>query len=210
MNTYEKFPSCDLYIKLFDDNGKRLFDSEKLNNILTQKANLIKHYAYTVQDEDIHFYVHRVYAPEESFGYVTPAHIRMNLQFLPQCPQCIPDVASWFHISEEDVCPIWGRCDNSILALTFEGAPTKEKFSPEGITANFDVQSAINYAIEQKKLEYTFDRMLYGNDRRLLPCSEVEKIRNRLLQKTQPFFDSPYGKVELDDWIWQTLFNPPR
>lgn len=209
MYTNEKFQSYDLYIRLFCDKGNRLFDLTQLNDVLTHNANLIKRYAYTVQDEDFHFYVHRVYAPEKSFESVTPAHVRLKLEFLPQCPQSISNVAGWFNIPEEEVCPIRGRFEDSILALTFEGAPTKEKFSSEGITANFDVQCVIDYAIEQAKLEYTFFRILYGNDRRLLPCSEVERIRNRLLQKTQPFFDSPHGKEELEYWISDTLFNTP-
>lgn len=205
----ERFPSCDVYINLFDDKGERLFDLAHLNEVLAQKANIIKRYAYAVVSEDENSFPHRVYAPEESAQYVNSTYIYMILQFLPQCPQCKPNVASWFNIPEEKVYPHRDRFDNYILYLTNVGVSAEEKALPEGITANFDVQSAINYAIEQKKLEYIFESILCGDDRRLFSCSEVEKIRNRLLSKTQPFFDSPDGQGELESWISHVLYNTP-
>lgn len=196
MYTSEKFPSCAVYIKMRDNEGNYLFDLDQLNDALAQKSNIIQRYAYIIVNEGSNANSHLTY-------------IHMILQFLPQCPQCKSEVGSWFNISEEDVHPHGKRFYDDILYLAYDGAPPKIRFTPVGIRANFDVQSAIDYAIEQKKLEYIFASMLCGDDHRFLPCSVVEMIRNRLLLKAQSFFDSAYGRAELHYWIVETLFNYP-
>lgn len=196
-----------VYIRQVSEDGRTRFELEKLTSILNREDYHVQSFAYAVQEDDVHLHINRVMAPERSGSIVIPAHIRLFLRLGSQYPQCDATIAKWFGVSEEDVFPFRGCWHNAVLALTCEGDPAKGKFSAEGITANFDVQSAIDYAIELKKLEYIFGRMLYGNDRRMLPCSEVERIRNRLLTKTQPFFDSPYGKAELDDWIFESVFG---
>lgn len=196
-----------VHIRLKDSDGNKVMDIDRLNSILTAKSNHIIRYAYTVQAEDINWYIHRVYAPEDSGGMVIPAHIDLVIEYAA-APQSPFVVAKQFGVSIDDMRSFtWGDWKDAILSLTFNGEPSNEKFSPDGITASFDVQYVIEEAIEDNKMECAVHKMLHGNDNHMFPCSEVEKLRLRILKKTQAFFDTPDGQALFDDWIFNKFFR---
>lgn len=177
--------SCEIVSRLLDDEGQVLFDIDKLPEVLEAKSHVIKDYAYIIHDKDLYTTVDESRNPEHKAGRFKPAHIHLLLRFERSQPQSTRYIAKWFNLGENFVSKINGTFDDAILYLAHLNAPDKAQYDVKDITANFDIQEAVDNANSKDKLGDIIDRILSGEIREY---NKTTKIDTRLL--VYPYPDS--------------------
>ena len=166
--------SCEIVSRLLDDEGQVLFDIDKLPEVLEAKSHVIKDYAFIIHDKDLYTTVDESRNPEHKAGRFKPAHIHLLLRFERSQPQSTRYIAKWFNLGENFVSKINGTFDDAILYLAHLNAPDKAQYDVKDITANFDIQEAIDNANSKDKLGDIIDRILTGEIREYNKTTEID------------------------------------
>lgn len=200
-----KLPSvraCEIVSRLNNDDGEVLFDMDKLSEILKAKSHVINNYAYIIHDKDLYTKADESRNPKHKAGEFKPAHIHLVLKFERSQPQKTKYICKWFNLAENFVSKINGTFDDAILYLAHLNAPDKAQYDVKDITANFDIQEAIDNANSKDKLSSIVDRILSGEIREYNKTTEIDtkllvypdslrvienafKVRAEYLQNTQ-------------------------
>lgn len=176
-----KLPSvraCEIVSRLNNDDGEVLFDMDKLSEILKAKSHVINNYAYIIHDKDLYTKADESRNPKHKAGEFKPAHIHLVLKFERSQPQKTKYICKWFNLAENFVSKINGTFDDAILYLAHLNAPDKAQYDVKDITANFDIQEAVDNANSKDKLGDIIDRILTGEIREY---NKTTKIDTRLL-----------------------------
>ena len=98
--------SCEIVTRLENDDGEMLFDLDNLSQVLNDKGNCIKEYAYIIHDKDKYTHSDEKRNPEHKEGTLKPKHIHLILRFNRNQPQQFSSIAKWFDIPENFVSKI--------------------------------------------------------------------------------------------------------
>mgnify|MGYP000501046118 FL=1 len=194
--------ACEIVSRLNNDDGEVLFDMDKLSEILKAKSHVINNYAYIIHDKDLYTKADESRNPKHKAGEFKPAHIHLVLKFERSQPQKTKYICKWFNLAENFVSKINGTFDDAILYLAHLNAPDKAQYDVKDITANFDIQEAIDNANSKDKLSSIVDRILSGEIREYNKTTEIDtkllvypdslrvienafKVRAEYLQNTQ-------------------------
>ena len=170
--------ACEIVSRLNNDDGEVLFDMDKLSEILKAKSHVINNYAYIIHDKDLYTKADESRNPKHKAGEFKPAHIHLVLKFERSQPQKTKYICKWFNLAENFVSKISGTFDDAILYLAHLNAPDKAQYDVKDITANFDIQEAVDNANSKDKLGDIIDRILTGEIREY---NKTTKIDTRLL-----------------------------
>ena len=170
--------ACEIVSRLNNDDGEVLFDMDKLSEILKAKSHVINNYAYIIHDKDLYTKADESRNPKHKAGEFKPAHIHLVLKFERSQPQKTKYICKWFNLGENFVSKINGTFDDAILYLAHLNAPDKSQYDVKDITANFDIQEAVDNANSKDKLGDIIDRILSGEIREY---NKTTKIDTRLL-----------------------------
>lgn len=168
--------SCEVVSNLNADNGTTLFDMEKLPSILEKKANVIKDYAYIIHDQDTYTADDEKADPEHKAGTLKAPHIHLLLRFERNQTQQFKDIAKWFGLEPQFASKIRKNWEDAVLYLIHENAPDKHQYSVEDVTSNFNVQTIIDHAKEQIKLNRILSKILTGEIREYNKTLEIDNL----------------------------------
>ena len=137
---------CEIVTRLNDDDGNVLFDIQKMEVVLAEKAHVVNQWCFIIHDKD-------TYSAEEAAetgheeGTIKPPHIHLLLRF--KDPQHLSNIAKWFDIGENFIEKVKGRWEDALKYLIHVNAPDKYQYSIEEVVTNFDYEGALK-AIEEK------------------------------------------------------------
>lgn len=192
--------SCEIVSRIKDDEGKLLFDLEKLPDILKSKSNCIKDFAYIIHNRDTYTFEDENRNPEHKANNPKPEHIHLLLRFQRNQPQQFSSIAKWFNIPDNFVSKIHGKFADALLYLIHLNAPDKYQYSPNEITANFNVETILSHIQAKNNLDEILVKILNGEIREYNKTLEIDnlilvyeahkineafKIRSEYLQATQ-------------------------
>ena len=192
--------SCEVVTRLNDDKGNPIINMDKIKEVLAEKKNCIRNYAYIIHDKDSFSAEEESKNPAHKAGTLKPAHVHVILRFKANQPQRIHSVATWFNLEDNFVSKIFGRWDDAVLYLTHQNTPTKYQYSVDEVTSNFNIEEAIRKAKERFDLEAILEKILNGEIREYNKASiinhqmliyhakeinEAFKVRAEYLQETR-------------------------
>lgn len=192
--------SCEIVTRLKNNNGETLFDIEKLPEILANKSNCIKEYAYIIHNMDLYTEADESKNPEHKAGTLKPEHIHLIMRFERNQPQQFSCISKWFNIQDNFVSKIHGKWTDAVLYLTHYNSPDKYQYNSEAIISNFNVQTFIEHEKNKSVLEEVLQKILSGEIREYNKTLEIDnlmlvyearkineafKIRSEHLQATQ-------------------------
>lgn len=192
--------SCEIVTRLENDDGEMLFDLDNLSQVLNDKGNCIKEYAYIIHDKDKYTHSDEKRNPEHKEGTLKPKHIHLILRFNRNQPQQFSSIAKWFDIPENFVSKIHGSFADGVMYLIHANAPDKFQYDIEEVTSNFNVQTIIEHEKDKNKLDDILQKILSGEIREYNKTIEIDnlllvyqtrkineafKIRSEYLQATQ-------------------------
>lgn len=180
-NIEEKIPpktirSCEVVTRLQDDNGNVFLDMDRLKQVLYERSNCIKEYAYIIHNQDTYTAEEETRNPCHKEGALKPPHIHLLMRFERKQPQQFSSVAGWFDLETQCISKIKGRWEDAVLYLTHKNAPSKFQYSPEEVIANFNVQTIIDHAMERKKLDTILNKILSGEIREYNKTIEIDNL----------------------------------
>lgn len=168
--------SCEIVSRLKNNSGEILFDVEKLPEILADKSNCIKEYAYIIHNKDLYTEADESRNSEHKAGTLKPEHIHLIMRFERNQPQQFSSISKWFNIQDNFVSKIHGTFEDAILYLSHINAPDKAQYSIEDITANFNVETIINNIENKSKFQDIIKRILNGEIREYNKTLEIDNM----------------------------------
>lgn len=168
--------SCEIVSKLYDADGKTLFDPSKIKSILAKKGSAIKDYAYIIHDADTYTAEDEKANPDHKEGTLKPSHVHLLLRFERNQPQQFADIGKWFGLEPNFVSKIHGKWEDALLYLAHLNAPEKHQYDPDEINANFDPTTILNHANDQKKLTQILSGILQGEIREYNKTLEIDNM----------------------------------
>lgn len=176
MNNMPTVRSCEIVSRLKNDEGEVIFDLEKLPQILKEKDNILREYAYIIHNMDIYTEADESKNPEHKAGTLKPEHIHLLLRFERSQPQNTKYICKWFNIPENFVSKIHGKFEDAILYLIHLNAPDKFPYDISDITANFNVDTIIENAESKSKFQEIIMRILNGEIREYNKTLEIDNM----------------------------------
>lgn len=168
--------SCEIVSRLKNNSGEILFDVEKLPEILADKSNCIKEYAYIIHNKDLYTEADESRNSEHKAGTFKPEHIHLIMRFERNQPQQFSSISKWFNIPNNFVSTIHGKFEDAVLYLAHINAPDKAQYNIEDITANFNVETIINNIENKSKFQEIIKRILNGEIREYNKTLEIDNM----------------------------------
>lgn len=168
--------SCEIVTRLNDDDGNILFDMDKLPFILAQKADAVKDFAYIIHDRDTYTVKDEEKDSTHKAGTLRHPHIHLIMRFERNQVQQFKSIGGWFGLDSQFVSKVKRRWEDAVLYLMHLNAPSKYQYSPEEVTANFNVQTIVDHAVERKKLDFILTQILNGEIREYNKTLEIDNL----------------------------------
>lgn len=166
---------CEIETRLCDDEGNPFITIEQLEEVIKNKSNCIKYYAFILHDKD-------AYSDEEAEkmgvppGTLKPPHIHCLLKFIKNQTQHMEDIAKWFSLQKSCIQKI-GRWSSACAYLIHANALGKFQYSLEEVTANFDIATEIEKAINlERDVEEIIEAILDGSIREYNKAAEIDGL----------------------------------
>ena len=168
--------ACEIVSKLQDAEGNSLFDMDVLPRILAQKATAVKDYAYIIHDQDTYTATDEEANPAHKAGAIKPAHIHLLMRFERNQPQQFDSIAGWFGLEAQFVSKIKGKWQDAVLYLIHANAPEKFQYDANDVIANFNIQTTVDHAKDQQKLDAILSSILTGDIREYNKTLKIDNL----------------------------------